>query len=332
MNVIISMLFQMLTPLLFVMFIVALGVIITSRFFHRSAEYISLWLPLAMICLVGHQASIAYQQFQATERPNIGINLESINFLKNGQGFEDIININGKIPSKFLSPVIIITNYGEKPGFVETVLIDFKHGNEHLLLTSSDWENLPLYPEEKMELTIERPISKDDFKRVGFAQHEVTVSATATYRNMSSLGEKYKIVADYKYQAADEKLYLFSSEFSSKYDIVDSLKSVLKKYVRRKAVPIKPAVVGLLLQLLGTMFLIFRPALKYFRGYILRNQAVKKDIEDEAIATTFNRLANKDRSINLSDSLARGFITTYKGTFWGFIFIVAGSLIQTLAG
>lgn len=89
--------------------------------------------------------------------------------------------------------------------------------------------------------------------------------------------------------------------------------------------------IAICFQLIGTFCLISKPAIKYFRGYILKNEIIKKEIEDEAIGTTFSRWASGDRQENLSDSLARGFITTYKSTFFGFLFIAIGFVMQVIA-
>lgn len=71
--------------------------------------------------------------------------------------------------------------------------------------------------------------------------------------------------------------------------------------------------------------------MKYLRAYFLRNTEVRKQIEDEAIGVTYNRLASGKRETDLADSIARGFITTYKASFFGLVFIVLGFTLQ-LAG
>jgi len=85
------------------------------------------------------------------------------------------------------------------------------------------------------------------------------------------------------------------------------------------------------LSFIGTLVIIGKPTLKYFRGYVWNNPEIKRQIEDEATAHAFNRLAPSNRETRLADSIARGFIATYKSTFWGFLYILVAFALQTVA-
>ena len=91
------------------------------------------------------------------------------------------------------------------------------------------------------------------------------------------------------------------------------------------------SVAAIILSFIGTIVIIGKPTWKYYRGYVWGNPEIRKQIEDEAIGSTFNRLAPTGRGNMLADSIARGFITTYKSTFWGFLFILLAFVLQTLS-
>ena len=82
---------------------------------------------------------------------------------------------------------------------------------------------------------------------------------------------------------------------------------------------------------IGTIIIIGRPTWQYFRGYIWKDSEIKTQIEDEGTAVAFNRLAPGSREEQLADSIARGFITTYRSTFWGFVILFLAFLLQTLS-
>jgi hypothetical protein len=84
------------------------------------------------------------------------------------------------------------------------------------------------------------------------------------------------------------------------------------------------------LSFIGTLVIIGQPTVKYFRGYIWNNPEIKQEIEDEARGIAFAR-PSSGREKDLADSIARGFITTYKSTFWGFLFILVAFALQTVA-
>lgn len=88
---------------------------------------------------------------------------------------------------------------------------------------------------------------------------------------------------------------------------------------------------AIVVSFVGTLVIIGRPSLRYFRGYIWHNQEIKTQIEEEATAVAFNRLAPDSREEQLADSIARGFITTNRSTFWGFLILLFAFMLQTLS-
>lgn len=95
--------------------------------------------------------------------------------------------------------------------------------------------------------------------------------------------------------------------------------------------------VGLVSNIIGSSILVWRAAKRYFASFL--SGGAKTQIEDEAIAVSFNRLAPQDRAEQLVDPIAQGFIATYKSSFWGFILLflgficqLVGTLIQTNTG
>lgn len=226
MNICFTLLFSFLPYIFFLGLLVALFFIATSRSRHKSAEYISLWITLGTLCLIGLQTSFTYQQFQASEKPNIGVELQSINFAKDGEKYKEVINVDGNIKSKLLSSMLLVANYGGKPGFIEKISINFRRNKKLLSLTSPDWENLPLYPNQIMRLALERPISNHDFDRIGFDGNEVRILLSAYYVGMLSHDVKYKIINEYKYQAASENFQLVKSRFSKEYSTINLFKNV----------------------------------------------------------------------------------------------------------
>ena len=84
---------------------------------------------------------------------------------------------------------------------------------------------------------------------------------------------------------------------------------------------------GLGLNILGSIIIIYGSATKYFKS--LLNKKAKKEIEDEAIALTTNRLAGK-REDMLKDNFTLNFISNYKTAFWGFVFLILGFILQII--
>ena len=85
--------------------------------------------------------------------------------------------------------------------------------------------------------------------------------------------------------------------------------------------------VGLILSIIGSAILVWRAAKRYFAAFL--STEAKKQIEDEAIAVTFNRLGGP-RETMLLDPYVQGFIVTYKSSFWGFVLLILGFVFQLL--
>jgi len=84
---------------------------------------------------------------------------------------------------------------------------------------------------------------------------------------------------------------------------------------------------GLSLNILGSIIIIYSLAIKYFKS--LFSKKTKREIEDEAIALTTNRLAGK-REEMLKDNFVLNFISNYKTAFWGFVFLIIGFISQII--
>ena len=84
--------------------------------------------------------------------------------------------------------------------------------------------------------------------------------------------------------------------------------------------------VGLVLSIIGSGILVWRAAKRYFASFL--SAEAKRQIEDEAIFVSFNRLSPQDRTEQLADPIAQGFIATYKSSFWGFILLILGFIFQ----
>lgn len=179
----------------------------------REASYINLWLTAMMICAIALQAAIAYQQFQASQKPSVGIELKKVNFAKEGSEFKNFNNVDGNVPSKLLSPIVIIKNYGEKPAFIENVSIKFIKGKECLSLTDPTWNDFPVFPGHEADLRFDMPISIDDFNRIGFVNDDVQVALCLTYKPMSPWGYKCLLEFLYKYNATNEKIDLITCKY-----------------------------------------------------------------------------------------------------------------------
>jgi hypothetical protein len=192
--------------------LICLFVLIWARK-RRPAENISLWLTAIMICLIGLQASIAYQQFQASQRPNVGIELKGINFARAGTEFRNVTNVDGNILSKHLSPIVSVKNYGEKPAFIENISIEFTAGGETLILTEPGWHNLPIFTGQEMTLRFDRPISVDDFNRIGFNRRDILVILQLTYKPMFHGGYRNIVEIRFKYNANEEKIDIVGSKY-----------------------------------------------------------------------------------------------------------------------
>lgn len=85
---------------------------------------------------------------------------------------------------------------------------------------------------------------------------------------------------------------------------------------------------GLLLDIIGAAIIIWRSATRYFISCF--SKKVRSEIEEEAIGTSFNRLGSNDRKKMLADPYVQGFISTYRSSFWGFILIIAGFILQLI--
>ncbi|OGQ82883.1 MAG: hypothetical protein A3F90_20165 [Deltaproteobacteria bacterium RIFCSPLOWO2_12_FULL_60_19] len=84
--------------------------------------------------------------------------------------------------------------------------------------------------------------------------------------------------------------------------------------------------VGLVLSIIGSIILVWRATKTYFASWF--SVEAKRRIEDEAISVSFNRLGMGNREAMVADSIAQGFIATYKSSFWGFILLILGFLFQ----
>lgn len=87
------------------------------------------------------------------------------------------------------------------------------------------------------------------------------------------------------------------------------------------------AILGLFLDILGAIILVGFSVKKYLHS--LFSKEVKKEIEDEAIAVTTNRMAG-EREKMLRDPYTRGFISAYKNSFWGFLLLTIGFILQAI--
>lgn len=85
--------------------------------------------------------------------------------------------------------------------------------------------------------------------------------------------------------------------------------------------------IGLILSISGSIILVWRAAKRYFASFF--STEAKKQIEDEAIAVSFNRLGS-GRETMLLDPYVQGFIATYKSSFWGFVLLILGFVFQLL--
>jgi len=85
--------------------------------------------------------------------------------------------------------------------------------------------------------------------------------------------------------------------------------------------------IGLILSIIGSAIIVWRAAKRYFASFF--SKEAKKQIEDEAIAVSFNRLGS-GRETMLLDPYVQGFIATYKSSFWGFVLLILGFVFQLL--
>jgi hypothetical protein len=86
--------------------------------------------------------------------------------------------------------------------------------------------------------------------------------------------------------------------------------------------------IGLGLDVVGASILLTRPAVKYLRPIF--SPKVRYEIEEEAIDVAWPNWAPNNRGEQLADYRARGFITTYKTSFWGFVLLLIGFLLQLI--
>ena len=86
--------------------------------------------------------------------------------------------------------------------------------------------------------------------------------------------------------------------------------------------------IGLLFSIIGSGILVWRTAKKYFASLFSRE--AKTEIEDEAIAVSYNRWASEDRETILADGIVKGYITTYRSSLWGFLFLILGFILQLI--
>jgi hypothetical protein len=86
--------------------------------------------------------------------------------------------------------------------------------------------------------------------------------------------------------------------------------------------------IGLLVSIIGSGILVWRAAKRFFISLV--STGAKTEIENEAVAVSFNRLAPKERAEQLADPIAQGFIATYKTSFAGFILLILGFFFQLL--
>jgi len=85
---------------------------------------------------------------------------------------------------------------------------------------------------------------------------------------------------------------------------------------------------GLIFGVLGSVVIIYPAAKEFFHS--LFSPAARKKIEDEAIATTFNRLGSSDRERTLSDPYVQRFMANYRRSLVGFIFLILGFPLQLI--
>jgi uncharacterized protein involved in cysteine biosynthesis len=95
------------------------------------------------------------------------------------------------------------------------------------------------------------------------------------------------------------------------------------------SLPLLLTIIGLFLNVVGALLLLSKPAIKWFRSHF--NRRVKEEIEDEAINAAWPRWAPDKREEQLADSVARGFISTYKTSFFAFTFLLIGFILQLVA-
>jgi hypothetical protein len=85
---------------------------------------------------------------------------------------------------------------------------------------------------------------------------------------------------------------------------------------------------GLLLSIAGSGILVRRTAKKHLAS--LFSAKSKEEIESEAIAVSYARLGSADRNHMLADAAVRGYIATYRSSFWGFVFLILGFFLQLI--
>ncbi|MDH5694999.1 MAG: hypothetical protein OEZ00_00070 [Dehalococcoidia bacterium] len=87
--------------------------------------------------------------------------------------------------------------------------------------------------------------------------------------------------------------------------------------------------IGLFLNVIGALLLLGKPAIKWFRSHF--SSRIKEEIEGEAIKAAWPCYAPEKREEQLTDSVARGFISTYKTSFFAFVLLLIGFLLQFIA-
>jgi hypothetical protein len=86
--------------------------------------------------------------------------------------------------------------------------------------------------------------------------------------------------------------------------------------------------IGLLFSIVGSGILVWRTAKKYFSSLFSVN--ARKEIENEAIAVSYSRLGSENREHMLADGIVKGYITTYRSSLWGFLFLILGFILQLI--
>lgn len=84
--------------------------------------------------------------------------------------------------------------------------------------------------------------------------------------------------------------------------------------------------IGLLLSILGSIIIVWPSAVKFLKSWF--SSKTKAEIEDEAIATVYARIQSAKRDHMLEDPYVIGFISTYRRSFLGFIFLILGFVFQ----
>jgi hypothetical protein len=91
----------------------------------------------------------------------------------------------------------------------------------------------------------------------------------------------------------------------------------------------KLLVIGLLLNILGSLILIWRSAIIFLKSIF--SSDYRKNMEDEAIDTQSARYAANTRTQQLEDPYVREFIATYKKSFYGLLLLIIGFIMQILS-